>query len=182
MLYNYVSYFDFHHFVLEQLFSTSVCYFSFLLDDCLQHNSTAVKLQSGRTVRKKAYLDFWVYLWWTTPLSRKPQTNTCTEYDDIQHGVICSWMLEMFKLVYTAEIHCVLIAVFFVVFFCLFFVPTFGLKVSLAPVSLHVACKGKVNAQPVLSPLLPSSSSLCPAMRTSNYRVCDGYYNTDLPG
>lgn len=45
-----------------------------------------------------------------------------------------------------------------------------------------LAVMPKPNARPLLSPLLSLSPSLCPATHTSNYRVCDGYYNTDLPG
>lgn len=95
---------------------------------------------------------------------------------------LCAFVLEMLSLkrVYTAEICCVLIAVSPVVSFFVFFVPK-SLKVSIAPMSLHVACESKVNTHPLLS-LLSFSSSLLSAIHTSNYRVCDGYYNTDLPG
>lgn len=45
-----------------------------------------------------------------------------------------------------------------------------------------LAVMPELNARPLLSLLLSLSPSLCPATYTSNYRVCDGYYNTDLPG
>lgn len=57
------------------LFSSSVCYFSFFLNECVQHYGTAIRKNS----QKRAYLDFSVYLTWTTPLSRKPQ-HTFTKH------------------------------------------------------------------------------------------------------
>lgn len=94
-------------------------------------------------------------------------------------------MLEMisFRLVCT-EMHVCLIAVSSVIIcflLSLFFVPKFDAEVRQR--SLHVACEAKVNAHPLLSfsSVIPLSC-LCSAIHTSNYRVCDGYYNTDLPG
>lgn len=134
------------------LFLSCICYFL--------HISFNERVRHYSTVLK-ACLEFSVYLW------------SATEHWLKMVALASMWRCFYWrKTLYTNV--CFLVGVFSS---CLF-----GLRMGLAPVSPHAACEGKSNTHPLLSFLLPFSSSLCSAIHTSNYRVCDGYYNTDLPG
>lgn len=114
-------------------------------------------------------------------LLQKPQQTTLSGF-----GIGLHFLLGCYKLFNLSLFILTNPTVFKIRSFCAHFLCVVLCLGSLsgAQRSLHAACEGKANAHPLLSFLLSSSSSvsLCSAIHTSNYRVCDGYYNTDLPG
>lgn len=147
--------------------------------------------KSAIRMKKNQYLDFLIYAGLYSLISKPTAEQHIKQMQ--RTGMLMRFCTQMYQIksfkpvfffILFAGIHQMLLAALLLSLSSLFVRGFFNLIFLCAYDQCHcmLAVMPKLNARPLLSPLLSLSPSLCPATHTSNYRVCDGYYNTDLPG